>query len=67
MSGPSVAHRRRSNEPYHHGDLRAALIDATIDLIRRDGAEQFTIAEVSRRAGVSAAAPYRRFADREAR
>lgn len=50
---------------YHHGALRDALIAAANDLVREKGAEQFTMAAASRRAGVSTAAPYRHFKDRE--
>ncbi|PZR03426.1 MAG: TetR/AcrR family transcriptional regulator [Archangium gephyra] len=51
---------------YHHGDLRNALLRATIDLVREHGARGFSVAEAARRAGVSSAAPYRHFADRDA-
>lgn len=50
---------------YHHGDLRAALVDAAIVLIAERGVRGFSLAEASRRVGVSAAAPYRHFADRD--
>ena len=50
---------------YHHGDLRNALIDAAVDLIAERGVRVFSLAEAGRRVGVSAAAPYRHFADRE--
>ena len=50
---------------YHHGNLRAALIEATLDLIAEAGPQGFTLAEAAKRAGVSAAAPYRHFAGRE--
>ena len=50
---------------YHHGDLRAALVDAAIGLITERGVRGFSLAGASRRVGVSAAAPYRHFADRE--
>lgn len=50
---------------YHHGDLRNALIVAAAELIERDGTLDFSMAEAATRAGVSAAAPYRHFADRE--
>jgi AcrR family transcriptional regulator len=50
---------------YHHGDLRAALVDAAIALIAERGVRGFSLAEASRRVGVSAAAPYRHFADRD--
>lgn len=52
--------------PYHHGDLRTALIDAAQSLVREHGPEGFTMADASRMAGVSTAAPYRHFADRHA-
>src|SRR5215469_6243845 len=51
---------------YHHGDLRTALVDAAIDLIAERGLRGFSMAEASRRVGVSSAAPYRHFADRDA-
>ncbi len=49
---------------YHHGDLRNALIMAAVELIEESGAAEFTMADAARRAGVSAAAPYRHFRDR---
>ncbi len=55
--------KRRS---YHHGNLREALIDAALRLIREKGASGFTFAEAARAAGVSPAAPYRHFRDRDA-
>ena len=51
---------------YHHGDLRAALIDAGLQLTRAGGPEALTIREATRRVGVSPNAAYRHFADREA-
>lgn len=53
-----------ARKPYHHGDLRAALLDASRTLIRRKGLHGFTLREVARRAGVSHNAPYRHFRDR---
>jgi AcrR family transcriptional regulator len=50
---------------YHHGDLRAALVDAAIELIAERGLRDFSLAEASRRLGVTSAAPYRHFADRD--
>jgi AcrR family transcriptional regulator len=46
---------------YHHGDLRAALVDAALALIAEHGVEALSVAEAARRTGVSAAAPYRHF------
>ncbi len=50
---------------YHHGNLRNALIMAAVELIEERGDPDFAISEAARRAGVSAAAPYRHFKDRE--
>lgn len=50
---------------YHHGDLRAALIDTAIELIEERGVRAFSLAEASRRSGVTVAAPYKHFADRD--
>ncbi|MFH9938391.1 TetR/AcrR family transcriptional regulator [Streptomyces murinus] len=51
---------------YHHGDLRAACLRAARELLEEDGAAGLSLRAVARRAGVSAAAPYRHFADRDA-
>ncbi len=51
---------------YHHGDLRNALIEVTFALVEEKGSNGFSVSEAARRAGVSVAAPYRHFADREA-
>ena len=50
---------------YHHGDLRSALVDAAIGVIAERGVRGFSLAEASRRLGVTTAAPYRHFADRD--
>ena len=50
---------------YHHGDLKAALVDAAVELIAERGVRNFSLAEASRRLGVTVAAPYRHFADRD--
>jgi AcrR family transcriptional regulator len=50
---------------YHHGDLRAALIDTAVELIGERGVRGFSLAEASRRLGVAVSAPYAHFADRE--
>ncbi|MCB9589317.1 MAG: TetR/AcrR family transcriptional regulator [Polyangiaceae bacterium] len=51
---------------YHHGDLRRALLDATLELIDITGPEAFTLRAAAKAAGVSDAAPYHHFADKEA-
>jgi AcrR family transcriptional regulator len=55
---------RKPKGQYHHGDLRRALLDAALDLLRRG--EDVGLREVARRAGVSQTAPYRHFADKDA-
>lgn len=51
---------------YHHGDLRKALVQAALAILTEHGLGGFAIAEVARIVGVSAAAPYRHFRDRDA-
>ena len=51
-------------DTYHHGDLKRALTQAALGLVKEKGPKGFTLREVARRAGVSAAAPYRHFADK---
>src|ERR1700746_1158004 len=50
---------------YHHGNLKEALIRAALELIARKGPAGFTFAEAARAAGVSPAAPYRHYRDRD--
>ncbi len=58
--------KRGKGRGYHHGDLREALVQAALDLIASKGPAGFTFAEAARTTGVSAAAPYRHFRDRDA-
>jgi AcrR family transcriptional regulator len=51
---------------YHHGDLRAGLLSAAMGLLEEHGETALSLRAVARRAGVSPAAPYRHYADREA-
>jgi AcrR family transcriptional regulator len=53
-------------ETYHHGDLRQALIEAALELVSEKDVDSLSLREVARRVGVSHAAPYRHFADKEA-
>ena len=46
---------------YHHGDLRAALIDATLELLESQEVSTLSLREIARSAGVSTAAPYHHF------
>jgi AcrR family transcriptional regulator len=51
---------------YHHGDLRRALVDAALEALAQKGPAGLGLRELARQVGVSAAAPYRHFADRNA-
>ncbi len=61
----SCKHGGPGRRGYHHGNLREALIQSALSLIGEKGPAGFTIAEAARSAGVSPAAPYRHFRDRE--
>ncbi|MDJ0825404.1 MAG: TetR/AcrR family transcriptional regulator [Rhodobacter sp.] len=50
---------------YHHGDLRAGLVEATRALVEEKGPDRFSVSDACRLAGVSTAAPYRHFSDKE--
>lgn len=52
--------------PYHHGDLRAALIASGLELLAEHTADALSLREVARRVGVSATAVYRHFPDKQA-
>ncbi|AXB80480.1 TetR/AcrR family transcriptional regulator [Novosphingobium sp. P6W] len=54
------------NRPYHHGDLRRAVIETALDMLAEEKGWHFTLREVARRAGVSHAAPYKHFSDKAA-
>ena len=56
--------KRRTGQ--HHGDLRNALLAAALELVAESGPRGLSMAEAARRAGVSVAAPYKHFADRDA-
>lgn len=51
---------------YHHGNLRAAVLDSAARMVEREGIEGLSVREAARRAGVSHSAPYRHFRDRDA-
>ena len=57
---------REATRGYHHGNLKEALIEAARALIAEKGPAGFTFADAARFAGVSPAAPYRHFRDRDA-
>ena len=51
-------------KPYHHGELRSALIAAALDLLEREGPSALTLRGLARCVGVSPMAPYHHFANR---
>ena len=55
---------RKTPRPYHHGNLRRALLDEALATIRTDGVEGLTLREIGARLGVSRTALYRHFADK---
>lgn len=57
---------QQSVRGYHHGSLREALIDGAVELLGSQGARDFSLNEVARRAGVSSGAPYRHFESKDA-
>ena len=64
MARRAAKGRRRG--AYHHGDLREALVEGALGILREEGLEALTLRAVARRVGVSQAAPYRHFTDRRA-
>lgn len=57
---------RKPVRPYHHGNLRRALLDEALATIRQEGVEGLTLREIGARLGVSRTALYRHFADKRA-
>jgi AcrR family transcriptional regulator len=55
-----------ADRAYHHGDLRRALLEAGLKILREEGLEALTLRATARATGVSQTAPYRHFADRTA-
>lgn len=64
MSPPKRATEMR--KPYHHGNLRRALLDEALAMIRAEGVDAVTLREIGTRVGVSRTALYRHFADKSA-
>jgi AcrR family transcriptional regulator len=55
-----------SEKTYHHGDLKNALIKAGIEILAKEGVDGLSLRKAARKAGVSHAAPYAHFADKQA-
>ncbi|HYA35686.1 MAG TPA: TetR/AcrR family transcriptional regulator [Candidatus Binataceae bacterium] len=72
MATPGSNRAKRSSSPkrpirgYHHGNLRRALLDAAAKILEANDAGELGLRAVARMAGVSQAAPYRHFADKQA-
>jgi AcrR family transcriptional regulator len=64
--GPKRTFERGEKRSYHHGSLKDALLDAARGLLAERGPAGFSLAEAAKQVGVTAAAPYRHFADRNA-
>jgi AcrR family transcriptional regulator len=63
---PSKRAARKPRRPYHHGNLRRALLDEALATVRADGVDGLTLREIGARVGVSRTALYRHFADKRA-
>ena len=55
---------RVQERPYHHGDLRHAIVQAALEILRETQSLEFSLRELARRAGVSHNAPYKHFSDK---
>lgn len=66
MATRKPAIRKKGAGMYHHGDLKASLKRAALRLVQEKGPRGFSLNEASRLAGVTVAAPYRHFADKDA-
>lgn len=58
--------KTKKTKGYHHGDLRQAVLKAAFALVRKHGLRELTLREVARKIGVTHAAPYHHFKDRDA-
>jgi len=63
---PTTAPAAKPRARFHHGNLREALIQATLELVEEGGIERITVREAARRAGVSSGAPFRHFPNKTA-
>src|SRR4029453_18235537 len=66
MATPKKRATRKPPRPYHHGNLRRALLDEALTTIRTEGVNGLTLRDIGARLGVSRSALYRHFADKRA-
>ena len=66
MARQRTSHRTPRRRSYHHKDLRHALVSAALNALPEVGAERLSLRAIARLAGVSEAAPYHHFADKDA-
>src|SRR6476620_574589 len=59
-----MAEPHSHERPYHHGDLRRAIVKAALEILRETQSLEFSLRELARRAEVSHNAPYKHFADK---
>lgn len=64
LGDTAAAMRVKKKTGYHHGDLRRALMDLSVDVIRKQGVEALNLRALATRLGVSSGAPYQHFASR---
>lgn len=58
--------KKKDEQAYHHGNLRAAIIESTLALVEEQGVNAVSVREVAKRLGVSPGAPFRHFANKKA-
>src|SRR5215831_9610743 len=61
-----VVNRKKRKKDYHHGNLRAALIQCGLELVEEKGIRALTLREIGKRLGVSSTAAYGHFQDKDA-
>ena len=64
MDVPMARPKNLNERPYHHGDLRRAIVKAALEILNETQSLEFSLRELARRAGVSHNAPYKHFADK---
>jgi len=57
--------KRVDESKYHHGDLRRAIMESALEMIAESGIQHLSLREIARKIGVTTAAPYHHFKDRE--